>query len=276
MKCERIIEDGKAYIQIPYYREDGKTTVFPEYEMNILESAQIEGMLKAMKRSIKGEVYFLFPIISCITLKEKFYSEFLNKESFCQFFEELLQVFENMQIYLLDKKLICLEPENIFFNEKENRYFFLPAGMNENNNLDNYEALFTFFADICSVEEKELLEFIFETFSVLDRSSFDETEFLKTIVQYKYRKKEQEEIGEEVVSEDFDFEDECEAAEIPKIKGTLLAGIFLLLLAFWFSFMCKEEFRYAVAGMAACLLAIGLLGYEVLKKVMGTDRQKAT
>ncbi len=276
MKCERIIEDGKAYIQIPYYREDGKTTVFPEYEMNVLESAKIEGMPKAMKRIIKGEVYFWFPIILCISLKEKFNREYLDKGSFCQFFEELLQVFENMQTYLLDKKLICLEPDNIFFNEKENRYVFLPVGMDENNNLDNYEALLTFFADICSVEEKELLEFIFETVSDLDRSSFDETEFLKTIVQYKYRKQEQEENSEEVVSEDFDCEDECETAESSKIKGTLLAGTLLLFLAFWFSFMCKEEFRYAVAGMAACLLAIGLLGYEVLKKIMEMVRQKTT
>ncbi len=274
MKRERITEDGKTYIRIPYYREDGKTTVFPEYEMNVLENTKIEGLSKGIRRTVKGEVYFWFPVISCITMKEKFQREYLDKKSFCQFFEELLQVYENMQTYLLDKRLICLEPEYIFFDEKERKYVFLAVGAESKNVLDAYETLFIFFADICSVEEKSLLEFIFETFSVLNRSSFDETDFLKTIVKYKYRKEKDEEIRESNILEEFEGEDEDEVEEVPKVKGTLVVSMLLLFLAFWLSYMCKEEFRYGVAGMAACLLAICLLGYEVLKKIIGEVKKK--
>ena len=274
MVREKITEDGKTYIKIPYYRENSKTTVFPEYEMNVLENIRIQGMSTAIRRNVKREVYFLFPVISCITMKEKFQREYLDKDAFCVFFEELLQVYENMEIYLIDKKLICLEPEYIFFDETEGKYVFLPVGSESKNVLDNYEKLFTFFADICSVEEKGLLEFIFESFTSLNRSSFNEEDFLKNIVKYRYRKEKEEEIREDSHVEEFEDEEECEIEETSKSKGILVIGILLLFLAFWLSYMCKEEFRYSVAGIAACLLSICLLGYEVVKKVMEVVKGK--
>ena len=274
MTREKIVEGEKVYIQIPYYREGGKTTIFPEYEMNVLENIQIEGVSKPIKRTIKGEVYFWFSVTSYITIKEKFQREYLDKESFCQFFEELLQVYEKIQIYLLDRKLVCLEPEYIFYDEKEKNYVFLAVGEEQKQILDCYEELFIFFADICSVEEKKLLEFLFETFTDLNRNTFDEMQFLKNIVKYKYEK-EMEEIKEIDDIKTFEEEDTYEEEELPKMKGTMIIGIVLLFLSFWFSFMCEEEFRYAVAGMAACLLAICLLGYEVVKKVMDVIKKKS-
>ena len=128
MKHERVIEDGKTYIQIDYYKADGETTVFPEYEMNVLENTQIEGMSKVIKRNIKGEMYFWFPVTTYITIKEKFNREYLDIELFCRFFEDLLRVYENMQTYLLDKNIICLEPEYIYFDQKNDKYVFLAIG----------------------------------------------------------------------------------------------------------------------------------------------------
>lgn len=274
MKREKVVEDGKVYIQIPYYREDGKTTVFPEYEMKVIENTRIEGISKAVKRNLDGEIFWWFPVTSYITMQEKFQREYLDKEAFCQFFEDLLQVYERMQVYLLDKKLVCLEPEYIFFDEHEKKYVFLTVGEEENNILDDYEKLFTFFADMCSVKEKNLLEFIFETFSDLNRNGFDETEFLMGVVKYKYEK-ETREIQENRIVEEYEDADEYETEEKSKIRGTLIIGIVLLMLAFWLSYMSGDEFRYAVAGMAACMISIFLIGYEVVKKVKELNKGKS-
>ena len=67
---------------------------------------------------------------------------------------------------------------------------------------------------------------------------------------------------------------EVETDEKPKIKGTFIISIILLLIAFWFSYVCKYEFKYGVVSMAAVFIAVGLMGYEVLKVTDHLPKQK--
>ncbi len=274
MKAEIIADEGRKYIQIPFYKEDNVTPFFSEYESNILETAGIGGISKVIKKTVGEETYLMFYVFSFISLKERFERDYLDITMFCGFFEELMKVFENMNLYLLDRSTICLEPEYIFYDEKEKKYVFMPIADPTDSGLTKYESLFTFFADVCSVEEKNLLEFIFETFSCLNDERFDEIFFLKEIVGYKYKIKNEKEPKEEEVYEDFDSMDENGIEEEPQIKGTFIVGIILLLFSFWVSYMCNYEFKYSVVGMAAALLAVVLIGYEVVKMLIPFFKRK--
>ena len=273
MKKEIITEEGKRYLKIPFYINDGKTEFLSEYEINILETNTIKGIAKVTRKKSEGEIYFLFSVSASISLKEKFDREYLNISSFRNLFKELLQVYKNMKTYLLDTSMICLKPEYIFYDEKEGQYIFMPVDEQSDSVAEKYENLLTFFADICSVDEKNLLEFIFESFSSLNESGFDEEDFIKRIIHHKYEK--QVEVETENIYEEQLIEEE-EIEETPKMKGTLIISGLLIVLAFGLSFVCREEFKYSVAGMAACLLAVGLMGYEVSKKVIQTFKHKTT
>ena len=277
MRAEIIVDEGKKYIQIPFYREDNVNSFFSEYESNMLENSDIGGVPKAIKKTVGDETFLMFCISSYVSLKERFDKEYLDLKMFCHFFEELIKVFENMSVYLLDKNTICLEPEYIFYDEKEKKYVFMPIAESTECGLRKYESLLTFFADVCSVEEKDLLELIFEIFTSLNEKRIEEISFLKEIAGYKYRIQNKMETNEEAVYDDFDvITDEEDTAEEPKIKATFVICIILLLFSFWTSYMCTYEFKYSVVGMAAVLLAVVLMGYEVLKTIKPLSKQKDT
>ena len=134
-----------------------------------------------------------------------------------------------------------------------------------NNIVDKYENIMTFFADVCCVDEKGLLEFIFESFGLLNENCFNEIEFIKGIIYHKY---EQQVVCEVDDLEEEEFYEEEEPEETSKVKGLLALSGVLIVLAFWFSFMCKEELKYSMVGMVTCLLAVGLIGYVVLKSIL--------
>ena len=258
MNCEIVIEDGNKYIK-------DSMNDLSEYEKNILETNFIKGFPKIVKKKIEGETYLLFNISSCISLRQKLEREHLNGELFRVFFKELLQLYENMRPYLLDRNIISLNPEYIFYDEKENKYVYLPLDKKINNVVEKYENILTFFADVCCVEEKLLLEFIFESFGLLNENCFNEIEFVKGIVHHKYEK---EVIFEPIECCEEEIFEEEEEEETSKQKGIFILSGVLIVLAFWFSFMCQAEFKYSVAGMAASILAVGLIGYVVLKSIL--------
>ena len=274
MSYKVIEEEGRRYISVPLYNETGKGSHFSEYERNVLEASEISGIPKVSKRTVGEEIYLMFAVSSYVSLREKFKREYLNIELFCNFFEELFQVYERMKIYLLDKNTISLDPDYIFFDEKTKKYIFLPIGELVDGLEKKYENLFTFFADICSVEEKCLLEYIFESFGTLSKGGIEEIEFVKEIANYKYKIKKEIEKEEENLRESFEEEIDSIIDEEPKIRGTFILGIILLFLSFWFAYVCEYEFKYGGIGMAAVLLAVGLMGYEVLKLIKYILEQK--
>ena len=273
MKFEIVSDNGKNYLRIPFFKEDGITEFLSKYERNILEINSISGISKGVKKRIEGETYLVFPISVCISLKEKFNRENLNVDLFRDFFTELRQVYENMNSYLLDSSMICLNPEYIFYDEKAGRYIFLPIDERKDNMAEKYESLFTFFADVCSVEEKELLEFIFESFSTLSENGFDEMVFVKEVICHKFEKQ----IVDEP-EEFYEYEEEIKEEEIDettKIRAILVISGILIVLAFGFSYIFREEFKFSIMGMVTCTLAVGLLGYAVLKNVSINSKNKA-
>lgn len=258
MSHEIVVEDGKKYIKEKMWQ-------LSDYEIHILETNFIRGLSKVVKKKVEGETCLLFSVSSCISLREKMESEYLDADLFRYFFKELLQAYENMKLYLLDSSIVCLNPEYIFFDKKENKYVFLPIENKKNNIVEKYEELMTFFADVCCVDEKNLLEFIFESFGLLNENCFNEIEFIKGIIHHKYEQQVICEVNECVEEEFFEEED---PEKTSKVKGLFVISGVLLILAFWFSFMCKEEFKYSIAGMATCLLAVGLIGYVVLRSIL--------
>lgn len=265
MKNELFLEDSKRYIKVPFYRED-QTEIYSEYEQNILERTKIVGISNMQKKTIEGDVYWLFSISTYVSLNQHFEREYLSMEMFCEFFDDLLQTYQSMNTFLLDRQLISLRPENIYYDEKEKKYVFLPIANPENNFLAKYEDLFTFFAEICSMDEKELLEYIFQVFGLLSEPDFDEMIFLENISSQRHSVvKKEEPIHMVIEEESHDLEEET--TEKTKMRGIFIIGLFLLIFAFWSSFICSYEFKYGIIAMASAILAVCLIGYGLVNEL---------
>ena len=259
MKIEIISEMGMRFVRIPFLSETEET--MSEYESNILKNANISGLAEVSTRVVDGCIYLIFPIYSYISLEEKLNRELLNQTTFFDFFGQLRKVYENLQMYLLDGNLITLEPEYIFYNQQEKRYIFLPVISEKNSFSQKYEKLFTFLADKCPIEEKELLGFIFENFSVLSEEQFEPMSFLKYITEYQFEKEEVNYADTRIEEKD----DEIEIIEKSKTRGTIFVVGVLLFLAIGFSLLADREFKYGIVSVAASLLAVGIMGIQVFK-----------
>lgn len=268
MEIEIISEMGMRFVRMPFRSETEE--IMSEYESNILKNANITGLAEVSTQVVDGCTYLLFPIYSYISLEEKLNRELLNQTTFSDFFGQLRKVYENLQMYLLDGNLITLEPEYIFYNPQEQRYIFLPAISEKNSISQKYEKLFTFLADKCPIEEKELLGFIFENFSLLSEEQFEPMSFLKYITEYQFEKEEINYVDTLIEEKD----DEIEKVDKSKTGGTILVVGLLLLLAICFSLLADREFKYGIVSVAASFLAVGIMGIQVFK-IMKVSKKSA-
>lgn len=248
-----INEMGMRYVKIPFLKGEKS-----EYEENILKHTNISGLAEVAVQEIDGNIYFLYPIYSYISLKERFDRDLLNVDIFVDFFGQLLKVYEKIQMYLLDGKEICLDPELIFYNHVEKKYIFLPIIGEKKSFSENYEMLFTFFADKCPLEEKKLLGFIFENFIEFSDEQFEPITFLKYVMGYNFE--DETEIVSEAEENESDFLTENNETEFEKSKSkaVYLSGWGFLMLAILFSYMSDMEIKYGIVSIAASFLAVGI------------------
>lgn len=274
MNIELINEMGTAYIRIPFCSE-GEDNRFDaitlsDYDYNMMESADISGIAKVNKRIIDGKAYLFVPISTYMPLTQKMLGKSLNVEMFRDFFRQLLVTYENMKSYLLDENMIFLDPDYIYYDTEKNKYIFLPISIGGQSIHDRYDKLFTFFIDWCDLEEKELLGFIFEIYSLLEEQKWESSDLVKYILDYKFAEKkmvmfekECELFEEEIL--DVEKEDEDKEIEKSKIIGVFTISIILLVLAFYLSYMIAYDFKYMVISVVASFLAVGLMAFQVYR-----------
>ena len=86
-------------------------------------------------------------------------------------------------------------------------------------------------------------------------------------MEFSYKEETETEVFQEYEKELIEEMYEKETVEGPKMRGVLLIGLSLLLLAFLLSYVCKYNFKNGIVAVAAVILAIGLMGFEVVKIV---------
>lgn len=240
-----------------------------DYDYNMLKSAYIPGIIKMKRQIIDGKKFLIVPVNKYIPLTQKLIGKSLNVEVFRDFFKQLLITYEGMQSYLLDESMICLDPDYIYFDVTQNRYIFIPISEKDQSVHEKFDKLFTFFIDWCDLEEKELLGFIFEVYSLLEEQKWDILSLVKYIYDYKFEEKkdlfEKEcEIFEQE-NADIEVEDEDMKLEKSKIIGVFIVSVLLLMLAFYFSYVITYDFKYNVLSIVVSFLATGLMAFQIYR-----------
>lgn len=240
-----------------------------DYDYNMLKSADIPGIIKMKKKIIDGQNYLSISVGTYIPLTQQLVGKSLNKEMFCDFFRQLLITYEGLQSYLLEESMICLDPDYIFYDNTKYKYMFLPISEKEQSIQQKFEKLLTFFIDWCDLEEKELLGFVFELYSLLEKQTWDCLSLVKYIHEYKFEKSnsliknECDIFEEEIVDTEVEYEEK--GADKSKIIGVFIVCAILLMFAFYFSYVVPYKFKYFVISVVVSFLATGLMAYQVYR-----------
>lgn len=279
---EIITEMGLRYIKIPFYfqngEDDDREGIMSEYEYTLLETTHIPGIAKVSKQIVEGKTFLLYSVHSYVSLEEKTCRDGLDKYIFCDFFKQLLRVYENIQMYLLDGNFLCLNPSYIFYDEKEKKYIFMLANVEQCPISKKLEKLLTFFADVCPIEQQELLEFIFDSFGNLDEVSFEMHSFINSIAEHRFVETEKEDDTDLFDCQDIvdaDIEPE-EAFEKTKSKSVYVVCIMFLIIAVFFGYFVEYEFKYSVVSMTSALLATGFMAFQVYRTVKCELKRRST
>lgn len=270
---EIITEMGFRYVKIPFClkteRDANTEEMMSEYEYTLLETTQIPGVAKASKQIVEGIAFLFYSVHSYVSLEEKVRKDGLNKDIFSDFFKQLLRVYENIQMYLLDGNYLCLNPMYIFYDEKERTYVFLLANVEQYPVFQKFEQLLTFFADVCPIEQRDLLEFIFEAFSNLEEESFEMYSFIKSVAEHRFEEIEKEdEVDFNSCGDIVETYSEAESAfEKTKSNSIYVVCMMFLIIAVFFGYFVEYEFKYSVVSMTSVLLAIGFMAFQVYRTV---------
>lgn len=280
MIIERVMEMGSNYVKVPFYQATSQgmneKPILSEYEYTLLENTKIPGIAKVSKHLEAGKENLLYSITSYMSLEEKMQRCELNEDMFLDFFKQLTKVFENISSYLLDFEALNLNPRYIFFDEEKKSYIFLMGNVDECTIKENFEKLFTFFADICPIGQQELLEFIFELFGNLSEENFEVYSFIKHIAEHQFEDPLEEEMDVFMFDEETDIS-ELSEKEFEKKKKLSIYFICIcsLVLAVIFGYFVEYEFKYCIVSMALSLLATGFMLYMVVKTVRCEMKSKS-
>lgn len=268
MKTEIISEMGIRYIKVAMDdKEDMCQNVLSDYDYNMIHYAEIPGLIRLTKRTIDEETYYTAPVYTYITMVEKLDNAILDKEEVRCFFRQLLNLYVSMQECLLSSDMLCLEPENIFYDTENQRYLFLPLVTEKKDICQGLENMLTFFIEKCDLNAQDLLEMLFQVFGYLNDEKWDVIAIMNYVIQYKYEERlvsTDNVLGEEVLEADT-FEKEEEEMEKSKMKYGIGISMILLMLAFVLSYLISYQFRYSVISIVLVLAAVVLMGIYTFK-----------
>ena len=269
---EMVSELGKRYVRVDFFREGETEGIVSEYEYVILETSKMPGLMEISKQISDGKIYLMFSVCGNISLEHKIRRDGLNLDIFCNFFSQLMKLYENMQTFLLNADAICLDTQFIFYDEKSGKFFFVPIMERERLMSEKLEKLFAFFAEMCPTEEKALLSFLFENFRALAEENFDPMSFMRCIVSYKYRNEYSSVEVKPVVYEEEDYgydleetKDAEEEFESTGFRKTFFCCAVLLVVAFLLAYFMDYDFKYSLVSMAAVVIAVLLMARKTIK-----------
>lgn len=115
-----------------------------QYSFKMLERNTIQGVLSLKERKEDGKGYLYLDISGKKSLIEEYKDKEMELEEMIFFFQQLMQVLEELRKYLLTEKMTVLEPEFIFRDMEDHQLYItvLPWELEEGNRLHKLAEFF--------------------------------------------------------------------------------------------------------------------------------------
>ncbi|MDC7292182.1 FHA domain-containing protein [Butyrivibrio sp. DSM 10294] len=131
-----------------------------EYQMKILESGRLSGLLPCDVRNVNGEQYLYYDMGSMQSLRDRYTSRGMNRAQQLQLFSDMKEMLEGLSEYLLGEEGVVFDIDSIFVDMSTSRHSFMfcPVAAKESG----FETFAEQLLDLTSSEDDEAATAIYE------------------------------------------------------------------------------------------------------------------
>lgn len=167
--------------EIKYYKDYGHNYMILEkrdigerenYQMKMLTSNKIDGILKCSIRDINGAVYFYYDITSKVSLENLFKHKPLSYEQVRELFMQLDIIYRNLGRFFMDEKGLIMRPDCIYYDLSDKKYFGLYYPDRESGIENPHEELMDFLLGHIDTENQKLVDNMYQIYEMSESQSF--------------------------------------------------------------------------------------------------------
>lgn len=156
-----------------------------DYQMPMLRRNPIPGILEVDGCELEGKSRYTYEISGLLSMKSLYEKSSIKKEEIQEVVSQLLKITGELQKYMLNPDCLVLEPEYIFYKEKQWFFCYLPG---RNSDLSNsFHKLTEYFVKALDYEDTEGIFLAYE----LHKATFQEHYDLEQIMR-EYEAREEE------------------------------------------------------------------------------------
>ncbi len=122
MECKYYRDLKHSYAVCECKEQDKKDT---RYQLKIMESGKIKGLLKNNLRVINSEKFLYYEISSMMSLENRFESKGMQKNDLLKLFSDMRYMAESLSEFLLGEEGIVFDARNIYVNLATGEYGFM-------------------------------------------------------------------------------------------------------------------------------------------------------
>ncbi len=157
MECKYYRDLKHSYAVCECKEGDKKDT---RYQLKIMESGKIKGLLENNLRVINSEKFLYYEISSMMSLENRYESKGMQKDDLIKLFSDMRNMVESLSEYLLGEEGIVFDAQNIYVNLAtcEYRFMYYPYLREGKTVGDFLESLL----DIVDHDDEQAVELIYD------------------------------------------------------------------------------------------------------------------
>ena len=234
---------------------------FKEFEMKMIESNHINGIISPLFREINNQILCMYDITSKMTLVEAFSKKEMRAEDLYRLTDAIQTAVKNLDEYMLGPEGLLLDPEYIFYDINSNEFSFIYCAVSEDFYL-SLKKLFEYILGIISHSDNEVVTYAYGIYRRLNTGNYALTELFEierrtTTTDYEVRTEEVpvKDILPETVTEE---REEPDKLRMYTLLGVAAAGavVFLVFLLFTVS----SGLRPSSLSVGVCALICVIIG----------------
>ncbi len=210
MECKYYRDLKHSYAVCKYNEENKKDS---KYQLKIMESGKIKGLLKNNLRTINNERFLYYDISSMMSLENRFESKGMVYDDLIRLLKDMRSMVESLSEFLLGEEGIVFDANNIYVNLTSGEYSFMYYPYLEENK--SFGEFLETLLDVIDHDDERAVELIYDMCDKSQVGDFLLTDLLKTIVENDKPIAEEKlvEKADDFYEPEDDYEDYTEAEE---------------------------------------------------------------
>lgn len=193
-----------------------------DYQMKILRSNQIEGLLMVRGQGVDGKTRYDYDVSGKVSVKAMYERSDMGRLDFELFINQLPKMLKQVERHLLNIHCILLEPEYIFYEEEKFLFCYYPPG--QGDVWENIRSLAEFFVKHTDYKDNVCVQMVFAFHKGVSQENYSLEKVTETSMQLGKEKgyeewKEEKEKHREIFEYDTSEHDWIAGQEMP---GTIM------------------------------------------------------